>query len=60
MRFHVLVNTFSNDENQSQLRPKIQIIIQRAEMMVKSLRTSWRSEILSNRADIFYYSLVGV
>jgi hypothetical protein len=29
-------------------------------MTVKSLRTPCRSEILSNRADSFFYSLVGV
>jgi hypothetical protein len=29
-------------------------------MIVKSLRTSWRSEILSNRTDSIFYSLVGV
>jgi hypothetical protein len=29
-------------------------------MTVKSLRTPWRSETLSNRADSFFYSLVGV
>jgi hypothetical protein len=29
-------------------------------MTVKSLRTPWRSEILSNRADSFFYILVGV
>jgi hypothetical protein len=27
-------------------------------MMMKSLRTPWRSEILSNRADSFFYSFV--
>jgi hypothetical protein len=30
------------------------------EMMVKSLRDPWRSKILSNRANSFFYSLVGV
>jgi hypothetical protein len=30
------------------------------EMMMKSLRTPWRSEILSNQADSFFYSLVSV
>jgi hypothetical protein len=29
-------------------------------MTVQSLRTPWRSEILSNRADSFFYSSVGV
>jgi hypothetical protein len=29
-------------------------------MTRKSLRTPWRSEILSSRADSFFYSLVGV
>jgi hypothetical protein len=29
-------------------------------MTVKSLRSPWRAEILSNRTDSFFYSLVGV
>jgi hypothetical protein len=32
----MLVKTFSTEKNQSQFRPKIQIIIYRAEMTVKS------------------------
>jgi hypothetical protein len=30
------------------------------EITVKSLRTPWRSEILSNLADSFFYIVVGV
>jgi hypothetical protein len=41
-------------KNQSQLRPKTQIFIKRAEMTVISLSTLWWSEILSNRGDYFF------
>jgi hypothetical protein len=50
------VSTYVKNEkkNKSQLRPKIQIFIYKAEITVKSLRTPWGSETLSNRANSFF------
>jgi hypothetical protein len=51
----------STEKNQSEFGPKIKIFIKkRVEMTVKSKKTPWRSEILSNQADSLLYSLVGV
>jgi hypothetical protein len=54
----MLINTFSTEKNGNQLRPKIKIFIYLP--TVQSLRTPWKFEIVSNRADSFSYKLVGV